>query len=126
MVLYYFPLLLLILSGKTINTDPQKSSVGEEEPDESTPLMMEGHVGPQISCNNSLTGGADRRRQQRRKVEQLNNYGGTAAAESSRDQTDAVCGESQQIGNFFILMKIVLGYSRCSWSGNTKPASPRS
>lgn len=114
------------MSGKTINTDPQKSSVGEEEPDESTPLMMEGHVGPQISCNNSLTGGADRRRQQRRKVEQLNNYGGTAAAESSRDQTDAVCGESQQIGIFFILMKIVLGNSRCSWSGNTKPASTRS
>lgn len=52
--------------------------------------MMEGHVGaPQISCNNSITGGASHVRQQRRKVEQLNNYG--TAAEANRDQTDAVC-----------------------------------
>uniref|UniRef100_A0A1I8MUS4 Presenilin n=1 Tax=Musca domestica TaxID=7370 RepID=A0A1I8MUS4_MUSDO len=50
--------------------------------------MMEGHVGaPQISCNNSITGGASHVRQQRRKVEQLNNYG--TAAEANRDQTDA-------------------------------------
>ncbi|KAM7358735.1 presenilin isoform 2-T2 [Cochliomyia hominivorax] len=56
----------------------------EAEPDESTPLM-EGHVGaPQISCNNSLTGGAERKRQQKRKVEQLNSYGGT----EQRDATD--------------------------------------
>ncbi|XP_065361688.1 presenilin homolog isoform X3 [Calliphora vicina] len=56
----------------------------EAEPDESTPLM-EGHVGaPQISCNNSITGGAERKRQQKRKVEQLNSYGGT----EQRDATD--------------------------------------
>ncbi|XP_073842560.1 presenilin isoform X2 [Musca autumnalis] len=49
---------------------------------------MDGHVGaPQISCNNSMTGGASHLRQQRRKVEQLNNYG-TAEA-GNRDQTDA-------------------------------------
>ncbi|XP_013115676.1 presenilin homolog isoform X2 [Stomoxys calcitrans] len=47
---------------------------------------MEGHVGPQISCNNSLTGGADRRRQ--RVVELVNNYGGTQTAGEGRDQSD--------------------------------------
>lgn len=58
----------------------------EAEPDERTPLM-EGHVGaPQISCNNSITGGAERKRQQKRKVEQLNSYGGT----EQRDATDGV------------------------------------
>ncbi|XP_075161497.1 presenilin isoform X2 [Haematobia irritans] len=62
-----------------------RSSISGEEPDESTPLM-EGHVGPQISCNNSLTGGADRRRQ--RRVELLNNYGGTQEVTENRDQAD--------------------------------------
>lgn len=71
---------------KTLNTDQKRTPANEAEPDESTPLM-EGHVGaPQISCNNSLTGGAERKRQQKRKVEQLNSYGGT----EQRDATDGV------------------------------------
>ncbi|TMW50490.1 hypothetical protein DOY81_004418 [Sarcophaga bullata] len=73
---------------------------------------MEGHVGaPQISCNNSMTGGAERRRQQKRKVEQLNTYGGT-------EQRDATDGAILDVPN------VEIRSSRLRESNNDDPSDP--